>query len=391
MRLWWASLGAVLAAGAAGAEPAALPSAVAAQIAPQAGEAGLLLSCAAGEDGYRTLWLTLAPGRAAAREMPFVASPQKEGFRYLGVAAAPERSLDFKEEDGSEHSFSISLKGVWAGRDPAAARAALEKTLADESAAAFEKLQALRQAGQTEELESLWRRESIRFVGDGVLSLHHHVGSYVYGTAHPNHGEFWGTYPFTAAKPPARNVKPMALTDILPGADLKAIAAAQTKAARAGQFLDSPSDDPADAELLAADFAEVAIEPKAGGFVLAQREGRTRVLALAPVEASYAASGDYELLAAADAGPAPKSAAPYNEFKLSWASVRQAWPNVQDAFLAPGDRALAVLAGGTVTLYEGAGGARLWRGAFPCDRVVAANWATGKAVARWTAEFDRLR
>lgn len=91
------------------------------------------------------------------------------------------------------------------------------------------------------------------------------------------------------------------------------------------------------------------------------------------------------------AWPLPDSLAGYREPPVPWALVRQAVPDAEAAFVAPGGELVLVGAkGGNRLLELSASGVRPLL-ELPEGKVVMVQWATGGAVARWTGMLEEIQ
>jgi len=332
--------------------------------APSGAPSGLVLGLRLG-DTYRTLYLLHDDGTVReAHDLPYLVSPQPDGFHLLGaltataMPACPGEGCDWYMTDLWTARDAPDLAGLWT--DLSAALLVYR----DEMIAPFDE--------PREGWYEFTRR--VAYVANGTVCVQTLLDGYT-GGAHPFGEDRNDCLPLPVPGGWDEAEQLTLTQDLLPASRLDAIRSDLGDEVAAGRF---------EEVTLAGDDLDYVgpFNTDAPFFRLHRERGRTMITALAYGSAPYVMSGTYRVTAALPAGPAPEALMPYNA-AVPFDRLTDIDPDMRDAFVSPTNGIAYVLTDAFLIAVDPASGRELLRRPAPHDAVVMVEWAVGDAVGRW--------
>lgn len=332
------------------------------------GPTALLVGLGSAE-GYRTI-LVADDGTGARRagDVPFIVSPQPDGFRFVQAGSASSGTGCGDQICGYEVTL---LSIATAPQTAEALNRQAAATIKDERQAAL--------ASPAGAAGFLQLTERLDFVANGFACFDVDGIGYS-GGAHPYHLDDRSCRPIDEPLWPA-----VLDTALLPADRLAAVRDALRAEDAAGHIeeiegVDLPMPQ-REGQLSPFDLDQLH-------FRLGRDQGMTRMTVTAHADAAYAWSSTYRFTVAAPAGPAPAEFVPFNPPNDAFGRLKQSRPDLVDLFLPPAGGFAGLLFPDRLEIVEVATGRTLLREAVAFDRVVMVEWATGRHVAAWVQAVE---
>lgn len=325
------------------------------------------------EAGFQTLLIEINQQKAnLLAPLPYLASPQKDGFWYL----QSQMIYEYLEADADEEymeDMSTRCEHLFLAKSPSA----------------LQKIRAPYQKLPKEGQEANWSEDGVfklDWIAPGLISYSMMGGGY-YGGAHPayfgNNGiterfddfKTCQHYQATSLKTECeRKKKGQALKALIPEANWKKAQQIIAAKAEKGEF-----DDTLDGEPVAGRAAHVE-DMEA---LMRHREGLLYPDYLAYADAMYIESVDYTFLATHKGQTSLKGRGlAFNSLPFDFAKIVKMDAPLLDLYLSPKHNALLLDYGSHIVVLDGKTGQELKR--FDLNgRVCMAEWAIGASVERW--------